>query len=75
MTTTHENAAAEKATAAATGASATERFRADKAAATDTPPERVSLLARELLEAVYGIIRRHATPRPTPSTTPCSRPG
>src|ERR1700685_1926246 len=54
MTTTDE-----KATAAATGASATERFRADKAGATDTPPERVSLLARELLEAVYGIIRQH----------------
>ena len=54
MTATEETA-----TAAATGASATERFRADKAGATDTPPERVSLLARELLEAVYGIIRKH----------------
>ena len=58
MTTTHENAAAEKATAAATGPprpSGPGR----QGRATDTPPERVSLLARELLEAVYGIIRRH----------------
>jgi catechol 1,2-dioxygenase len=52
MTTTSD-----KATAAATGASATERFRTDKSAATGIPPERVSLLAREVLEAVHGIIR------------------
>ncbi|HEY1823927.1 MAG TPA: catechol 1,2-dioxygenase [Trebonia sp.] len=49
----------EKATAAATGASATERFRTDKAHTADTPPERVSLLAREVLEAVHDTIRKH----------------
>ncbi|MAY98429.1 catechol 1,2-dioxygenase [uncultured Nocardioides sp.] len=48
-----------RATAAATGASATERFRADKASLADTPPERVSTLAREVLEAVHATIRRH----------------
>jgi catechol 1,2-dioxygenase len=48
------------ATAAASGASATERFRSDKARAiADTPPERVDALATELLQAVHGIIRRH----------------
>ncbi|MEV6412566.1 catechol 1,2-dioxygenase [Kribbella sp. NPDC051718] len=52
MTTTEESA-----TAAATGASATERFRADKTAVADTPPERVSLLAREVLAAVHATIR------------------
>jgi catechol 1,2-dioxygenase len=54
MTTTDE-----KATAAATGASATERFRTDKAITADTPPERVSLLAREVLSSIYDIIRKH----------------
>lgn len=49
----------EKATAAATGASATERFRTDKTHTANTPPERVSLLAREVLEAVHGTIRKH----------------
>jgi catechol 1,2-dioxygenase len=49
----------EKATAAATGASATERFSRDKAAASDTPPERVSLLARDVLAAVHATIREH----------------
>ena len=49
----------DKATAAATGASATERFRTDKTHAADTPPERVSLLAREVLEAVHDTIRKH----------------
>ncbi|WP_375479319.1 catechol 1,2-dioxygenase [uncultured Jatrophihabitans sp.] len=49
----------EKATAAATGASATERFRTDKAVAADTSPERVSLLAREVLDAVHATIRKH----------------
>jgi catechol 1,2-dioxygenase len=49
----------ERATAAATGASATERFRMDKAAASDTPPERVSRLAREVLAAVHAAIREH----------------
>ena len=50
------------ASAAASGASATERFHADKspyAAVKDTPPERVDLLAREVLEAVHDTIRRH----------------
>lgn len=54
MTTTEQ-----KATAAATGASATERFRADKAATAETSPERVSALAHELFDAVHAIIRRH----------------
>ena len=49
----------EEATAAATGASATERFQVDKTHASDTPPERVSLLARQVLEAVYATIREH----------------
>ena len=51
--------AEEKATAAATGASATERFRTDKTPTAGTPPERVSLLAREVLEAVHDTIRKH----------------
>lgn len=55
MTTTHETA-----TAAASGANATERFKSDKlAGVARTPPERVSLLAREVLEAVHGTIRKH----------------
>lgn len=49
----------ETATAAATGATATERFQADKTHAADTPPERVSLLAREVLGAVHDTIRKH----------------
>jgi catechol 1,2-dioxygenase len=56
MTTT------EQATAAASGASATERFRADKspyAAVKDTAPERVDVLARDVLTAVHDTIRRH----------------
>ena len=50
------------ASAAASGASATDRFHADKspfAAVKDTPPERVDLLAREVLGAVHDTIRRH----------------
>jgi catechol 1,2-dioxygenase len=50
------------ASAAASGASATERFHADKSpydAVKDTPAERVDLLAREVLEAVHETIRRH----------------
>jgi catechol 1,2-dioxygenase len=48
------------ASAAASGASATERFKADKSTGVAaTPPERVDTLARELLEAVHGIVRRH----------------
>lgn len=53
------HASEEQATAAATGASATERFHTDKTIAADTPPERVSLLAREVLEAVHQTIRKH----------------
>jgi catechol 1,2-dioxygenase len=48
------------ATAAASGASATERFKSDKpAGVAATPKERVDLLAREVLEAVYATIRKH----------------
>ncbi|MGW5700636.1 catechol 1,2-dioxygenase [Amycolatopsis japonica] len=55
MTAIHETA-----TAAASGANATERFKSDKfAGVTGTPKERVSLLAREVLEAVHGTIRKH----------------
>lgn len=46
--------------AAASGASATERFQADKlAGVSSTPPERVDALATELLDAVHAIIRKH----------------
>ncbi|MFC9249871.1 catechol 1,2-dioxygenase [Amycolatopsis thailandensis] len=55
MTAIHETA-----TAAASGANATERFKSDKfAGVAGTPKERVSLLAREVLEAVHGTIRKH----------------
>ncbi|WP_033294627.1 catechol 1,2-dioxygenase [Amycolatopsis jejuensis] len=47
-------------TAAASGASATERFKSDKlTGAAGTPKERVDLLAREVLEAVHSTIRKH----------------
>ena len=52
----------ESATAAASGASATERFHADKspyAAVKDVPAERVDTLAREVLEAIYTTVRKH----------------
>ena len=52
----------ETATAAASGASATEHFRTDKspyAAVADTPKERVDLLAREVLAAVENTVRKH----------------
>lgn len=52
----------ETSTAAASGASATGRFQADKspfAAVRDTPKERVDLLAREILNAVHATIRKH----------------
>ncbi|QRP49455.1 catechol 1,2-dioxygenase [Amycolatopsis sp. FDAARGOS 1241] len=53
MTTTHHEP-----TAAASGASATERFKTDKTTGVaDTPKERVSLLARSVLEAVHATIR------------------
>ncbi|WP_328647476.1 catechol 1,2-dioxygenase [Amycolatopsis sp. NBC_00348] len=55
MTAIHETA-----TAAGSGSHATERFKSDKlAGVAGTPKERVSLLAREVLEAVHGTIRRH----------------
>ena len=48
------------ATAAASGASATERFTSDKlTGVADTPKERVDLLAREVLDAVHATIRKH----------------
>jgi catechol 1,2-dioxygenase len=48
------------ASAAASGASATERFKSDKlTGAADTPKERVDLLAREVLDAVHATIRKH----------------
>ena len=56
------DAPAEQATAAAAGASATQRFVTDKAAfaaVKDVPAERVNLLAREILDAVHATIRRH----------------
>jgi catechol 1,2-dioxygenase len=55
------DASAEQATAAASGASATQRFHTDKspfAAVKDVPAERVNLLAREILDAVHATIRR-----------------
>ncbi|RRO20698.1 catechol 1,2-dioxygenase [Saccharopolyspora rhizosphaerae] len=55
MTTAHDTA-----TAAASGANATERFKSDKLVGVEgTPPERVSTLAREVLEAVHATIRKH----------------
>jgi catechol 1,2-dioxygenase len=48
------------ATAAASGASATERFKSDKSGnVANTPTERVDLLAREVLDAVHATIRKH----------------
>ncbi len=50
------------ASAAASGASATERFQTDKSpydAVKDTPKERVDTLAREVLAAVHDTIRKH----------------
>ena len=50
------------ATAAGSGASATEHFAQGKSpydAVKDTPKERVDLLAREVLDAVHATIRRH----------------
>ncbi|QIZ37335.1 catechol 1,2-dioxygenase [Saccharopolyspora sp. ASAGF58] len=47
-------------TAADSGASATERFKADKpTGVANTPKERVDLLAREMLDAMHATIRRH----------------
>jgi catechol 1,2-dioxygenase len=52
----------EVATAASSGASATERFHSDKSpfdAVQDTPHERVDVLARAVLAGVHDTIRRH----------------
>ncbi|OIJ26750.1 catechol 1,2-dioxygenase [Nocardioides luteus] len=60
MTTDQTLESTEAATAAASGASATERFAADKSpfeAVKDTPPERVDRLAKRVLNAVYDTIR------------------
>ena len=60
--TTDQHLNVEVATAAASGNAATERFATDKspyAAVQDTPPERVDLLARSVLDAVYDTIRKH----------------
>jgi catechol 1,2-dioxygenase len=60
--TTDQTTPAEVATAAASGANATERFRADKSpyhAVQDTPPERVDILARSVLDAIHTTIREH----------------
>ena len=48
------------AAAADSGASATERFKTDKARiVADTPPERVDAIAREVLDAIHATIRKH----------------
>lgn len=53
MTTTHDTAADPA------GANATERFKANKTGdIINTPPERVSLLAREVLDSVLATIRK-----------------
>lgn len=52
----------ESATAATSGASATERFQTDKspfAAVRDVPRERVDALAREVLAGIHATIRKH----------------
>jgi catechol 1,2-dioxygenase len=57
---TMTHTAAAKTNAAATGAAATEQFRTDKSHVSgDSSPERVSMLAREVLEAVHATIRKH----------------
>jgi len=62
MTTEQTMSPAEVATAAASGTAATERFETDKSpfdAVKNTPPERVDLLARSVLDAVHETIRKH----------------
>jgi catechol 1,2-dioxygenase len=62
MSTTVNETDAQKASAAASGASATERFHAAKSpfeAVKDVPAERVDTLAREVLEAIYATVRKH----------------
>jgi len=56
------DAPVDQAAAAASGASATERFHTDKSpfeAVKDIPKERVDMLAREVLDAVHATIRKH----------------
>lgn len=55
----HQTATAETATAKATGANATQRFAQDKVVGATTSPERVSLLAREVLTGIHETVRRH----------------
>ena len=62
MSSTIHESATESATAAASGASATERFHADKSpydAVKDVPCERVDAMAREVLEAIHATVRKH----------------
>jgi catechol 1,2-dioxygenase len=54
-----EQTAEAKATAAASGSSATLRFLADKQSAGTTSKERVNTLATEVITAVHDVIRRH----------------
>jgi catechol 1,2-dioxygenase len=56
------DAPVDQAAAAASGASATERFHTDKSpfeAVKDIPKERVDMLAHEMLDAVHTTIRKH----------------
>ena len=59
MTTATATDSGATATAAASGANATQRFTTDKAMSASTPPERVSMLAREVLDAVHRTVREH----------------
>lgn len=59
MTQELMDATEERATAAASGASATERFRENKKIQGATSQERVSLLASEVINAVNDTVRRH----------------
>lgn len=62
MSTTVNENATEAATAADSGASATAHFIGDKSpydAVKDVPAERVDLLARDVLDAVYATVRKH----------------
>ncbi|WP_432514739.1 catechol 1,2-dioxygenase [Kineococcus sp. SYSU DK001] len=58
QTTTQAESRTE-ATAAASGANATERFQRDKKVASQVSQERVSTLATELITAAHDVIRRH----------------
>lgn len=58
-TDTSNDTGNDKATAAASGMSATERFKTDKRAGSGVPKERVDLLAREVLDGIHATIRRH----------------